>query len=161
MIVQKKYYSAENFRVILPKVRKSFPEIIAYDIPAPDYTGKPNKIDYSKMEEKESIKVLTECADLQRRKSNDYQNPKSRIRQADYYPSGVKTILEIIQAKVLRAQSVIEAMELDPNYVPNFESVEDSLKDLINYSSFGVAFIRGKVDGQDPERDFLNRRHTA
>lgn len=113
------------------------------------------------MEEKESIKVLQECAELQRRKSNDYQNPQSRIRQADYYPSGVKTILEIVHAKVLRAQSVIEAMELDPNYVPNFESVEDSFKDLINYASFGVAFIRGKVDGQDPERDFLNRRHPA
>jgi hypothetical protein len=145
-------------------------EWIMTEVPAPDYTGAPNRMrlrcnmNYKTMTlqpEKESIKVLTECADLQRRKSNDYQHPQSRIRQADYYPSGVKTILEIIQAKVLRAQSVIEAMELDPNYVPNFESVEDSLKDLINYSSFGVAFIRGKVDGQDPERDFLNRRHTA
>lgn len=113
------------------------------------------------MEEKESIVVLKECTELQRRKSNDYQNPKSRIRQADYYPSGVKTILEIIHAKVLRATSVIEAMELDPNYEPNYESVEDSLKDLINYSSFGVAYIRGKVDGQDTTRDFLNRRKTV
>lgn len=155
------YYSAERFNVLLPKISRSYPEMISYGIPAPDYTGKSNKINYKKMEEKESIKVLQECAELQRRKSNDYQNPQSRIRQADYYPSGVKTILEIVHAKVLRAQSVIEAMELDPNYVPNFESVEDSFKDLINYASFGVAFIRGKVDGQDPERDFLNRRHPA
>jgi len=34
---------------------------------------------------KESIKVLEECAELQTRKGNDYQNPNSRIQQADYY----------------------------------------------------------------------------
>ena len=107
--------------------------------------------------DKESLRVLKECAELQLKKSNDYQNPQSRIRQSDYYPSGVKTILEIIYAKVLRAQSVIEAMELDPSYEPNFESVEDSFKDMINYASFAVSFIRGGVDGQDPSRDFLNR----
>lgn len=106
----------------------------------------------------ESIKVLDECKAIQLKKSNDYQNPNSRIRQADYYPCGVATILDIIHAKVLRMRSVIEAMENDPNYTPNFESFEDSCLDLINYASFAVSFSRGKVDGQDPERDFLNRR---
>ena len=48
-------------------------------------------------------------------------------------------------------------MELDPSYEPNFESVEDSFKDMINYASFAVSFIRGGIDGQDPNRDFLNR----
>lgn len=106
---------------------------------------------------KESIQILRECEALQISKSNDYQNPHSRIKQADYYPRGVATILDIIQAKVLRMYSVIEAMENDPNYVPNFESFEDSCKDLCNYSSFAAAYSRGKVDGQDPNRDFLNR----
>ena len=109
------------------------------------------------MEEKESIKILDECKALQIKKSNDYQNPHSRIRQADYYPRGVATILDIIQAKVLRMYSVIEAMENDPSYVPNFESFEDSCKDLINYSSFAAAYSRGKVDGQSKDKDFLNR----
>jgi len=109
---------------------------------------------------KESITVLQECADLQDRKSRDYQNPNSRIRQANYYPRGVASILDIIQAKVLRMYSVIEAMENDPNYSPNFESIEDSGKDLINYSSFLVAYMRGKVDGQEADRDFLNRRQS-
>jgi len=32
---------------------------------------------------------------------------------------------------------------------------------LINYGSFIVAYMRGGMDGQDPERDFLNRKeHT-
>lgn len=105
----------------------------------------------------ESLKVLAECAELQQRKANDYQNPNSRITQADYYPRGVSSILDIINMKVLRLYSVIEAIENDPNYVQNFESVEDSAKDLINYASFLVAYSRGKLQGQKPNRDFLNR----
>ena len=107
--------------------------------------------------DKESLKVLKECAELQIKKSNDYQNDKSRIKQADYYPRGVLTILDIVYAKVLRMYSVIEAMESDPNYEQNFESIEDSAKDLINYSSFIAAYCRNGIDGQDGTKDFLNR----
>lgn len=110
------------------------------------------------MTERESIKVLQECIELQRKKSNDYQNPNSTVRQADYYPSGCLTILDTMQAKILRMRSVMEAMVNDPTYKPNFESLEDSAKDLANYASFFVAYSRGKVDGQDPARDFLNRK---
>ena len=110
--------------------------------------------------EKESLKVLQQAAEIQIKKSNDYQNPNSRIQQADYYPRGFATILDTMHAKVLRMQSVLEAMENDPNYEPNFESVEDSFKDLINYASFGVAYARGKIPGQDPNKDFLNRTKT-
>jgi hypothetical protein len=106
---------------------------------------------------RESIKVLQECAEIQDKKSRDYQNPNSRIRQSDYYPRGILSIMELINTKTIRLWSVLEAMENDPNYEPNFESIEDSLKDLINYSSFAVAYSRGKIDGQDPNRDFLNR----
>lgn len=106
---------------------------------------------------KESIKVLQECAQLQLKKSNDYQNPNSRIKQADYYPRGIATILDTIYGKVLRAYSVMEAMDSDPNYQPNFESIEDSFKDMINYASFAVAYVRGGIEGQDPERDFVNK----
>jgi len=108
-------------------------------------------------EVKESINVLQECAALQLKKSNDYQNPNSRIKQADYYPRGVASILDTIHGKVLRAYSVMEAMENDPNYKPNFESLEDSFKDMINYASFAVAYSRGKIEGQDGTRDFLNK----
>jgi hypothetical protein len=110
------------------------------------------------MSETESVKVLKECMDLQIKKSNDYQNPNSMIKQADYYPNGCQSILDTIQAKVLRMRSVMEAMNNDPKYKPNFESLEDSAKDLINYASFYVSFMRGKMDGQTPTRDFLNRK---
>jgi len=106
---------------------------------------------------RESIRVLQECAELQDKKSRDYQNPNSRIKQADYYPRGVASILDVMHGKLLRMYSVLEAMEKDPTYNPNFESLEDSGKDMINYASFLVAYMRGKIQGQDPNRDFLNR----
>jgi hypothetical protein len=112
------------------------------------------------MTERYSVSVLQECIDLQNKKANDYQNPNSRIKQADYYPNGCLTIHDIMHAKMLRMKSVMEAMQLDKNYTPNFESLEDSAKDLINYASFFVAYLRGYVDGQEPDRDFMNRKMT-
>lgn len=107
---------------------------------------------------KESLKALEEAAAIQNKKSNDYQNAESRIKQAQYYPRGCATILDLIHGKILRMYSVMEAMENDKSYKPNFESLEDSAIDMINYASFFVAYMRGKMEGQDPTRDFLNRK---
>ena len=50
------------------------------------------------------LQILKRAAELQTKKGNDYQNPASRVRQADYYPRGVNTILDIMIGKVLRMQ---------------------------------------------------------
>ena len=73
---------------------------------------------------RKSAQVLLEAAELQERKSRDYQNPLSRVRQADHYPRGVYTILDTVNGKMLRMYSVLETMEQGGNI--NFESVEDS-----------------------------------
>jgi hypothetical protein len=104
---------------------------------------------------KESVKVLHECADLQERKSNDYQNPNSRIVQADHYPRGCATILDMAYQKLIRMYSVMEAMEAGGK--TNFESLEDSAIDAINYLSFFVSYSRGKMDGQTGDRNYLNK----
>lgn len=103
-----------------------------------------------------SANVLLEAADIQERKSQDYQNPLSRVRQADHYPRGVNSILDVVNTKVLRMYSVLETMEQGGKI--NFESVEDSALDAINYLSFIVAYMRGDVDGQQEDRDIFNRR---
>jgi hypothetical protein len=105
----------------------------------------------------EPIAVLQECVELQTRKAADYQSGVSAIRHADYYPSGVMTILDLLHTKMLRLRSVATAMRDDPTYVRNFESLEDSAKDMINYASFLVALVRGKLDGQKNDRDVFNR----
>lgn len=106
--------------------------------------------------ERASVKVLKEAIELQNRKSQDYQNPLSRVRQADHYPRGVYTILDTVNGKILRMYSVLETMEAGGKI--NFESVEDSAIDAINYLSFIVAYLRGDIDGQTPDKDIFNRR---
>lgn len=110
----------------------------------------------SKQQQPESVNVLQECVDLQLKKSRDYQNPNSTVKQADYYPNGIITIHDIMHAKMLRMKSVMEAMQSD-DYDPNFESLEDSAKDLINYASFFVSYCRHGIEGQQSENDIFNR----
>lgn len=103
-----------------------------------------------------SANVLLEAAAIQEKKGQDYQNPLSRVRQVDHYPRGVHSILDTVNGKVLRMVSVLETMEAGGKV--NFESVEDSALDAINYLSFIVAYMRGEVDGQDGTKDIFNRR---
>jgi hypothetical protein len=106
------------------------------------------------MTERESIKVLRECIDLQSRKSQDYQNPNSTVKQAMHYRRGVDSIHDVLQGKMYRAQSLLESQRADS---ANFESLEDTYMDIINYASFAVSYIRGKMEGQDGTRDMFNK----
>ena len=103
------------------------------------------------MKLKESVKVLKECIELQTKKSQDYQSKESNVTQAMHYRRGVDSIHDIIQGKCYRAQSLLES-----GGDPNFESLEDTYKDIINYCSFAVSYMRGKMEGQQPERDMFN-----
>ena len=102
--------------------------------------------------QKESVKVLQECIDLQLKKSQDYQSDSSNVTQAMHYRRGVDTIHDIILGKVTRATSLLESGK-----DPNFESLEDTYKDMINYASFAVSYMRGKMEGQTPDRDMFNK----
>tara|TARA_B000000565_G_scaffold58343_1_gene38700 strand:- start:26 stop:397 length:372 start_codon:yes stop_codon:yes gene_type:complete len=104
------------------------------------------------MSRKESIKVLQECAELQSKKSEDYQSDESSVLQAMHYRRGVDTIHDIIVGKLMRATSLLES-----GNNPNYESIEDTYKDMINYCSFAVAYMRGKMEGQREDRDMFNR----
>lgn len=104
------------------------------------------------MKLKESVKVLKECIELQNKKSQDYQSKESNVTQAMHYRRGVDSIHDIIQGKCYRAQSLLES-----GGDPNFESLEDTYKDIINYCSFAVSYMRGKMDGQNPNHDMLNK----
>tara|TARA_B100000497_G_C7588914_1_gene354213 strand:+ start:564 stop:920 length:357 start_codon:yes stop_codon:yes gene_type:complete len=102
--------------------------------------------------DRESVKVLQECIDLQIKKGQDYQSDESDVLQAMHYRRGVDTIHDIMIGKMMRATSLIES-----GNTPNHESLEDTYKDLINYASFAVSYIRGKMEGQDPSLDYLNK----
>ena len=107
---------------------------------------------------RESANILLEAAELQEKKGKDYNGASTSVQQADYYTYGVYSILDTVHAKYLRMISVLQQMEQGGK--ENFESVEDSAIDLINYGSFVAAYIRGEVPGQDGTRDIFGRRVT-
>ena len=104
------------------------------------------------IDRKESVAVPQECMDLQLRKSKDYQSDTSNVTQSMHYRRGVDTIHDIIIGKLMRATSLLES-----GNDPNFESLEDTYKDMINYASFAVSYMRGKMDGQNPKHDMFNK----
>ena len=69
---------------------------------------------------KESVKVLQECAELQTKKSQDYQSSESTVVQAMHYRRGIDTIHDIILGKMMRmpglpAVPASEGMNIDKN----------------------------------------------
>src|SRR5690606_28842079 len=97
--------------------------------------------------ERESIRVLREAIDLQVKKGADYQSSHSTVTQAMHYRRGIDSIHDIVQSKLYRAQSLLEAKAAGLDG-PNFEAVEDSYIDAINYLSFAVSWLRGQMEGQ-------------
>ena len=102
-----------------------------------------------------SVTVLEECISLQIYKSIDYQNPNSSVRQAMHYRRGLDTIHDMIEQKVLRARSLIEAAGAGCDG-PENEPLEDTYKDIVNYCSFAVVWLRGEMDGQNLNNGMFN-----
>lgn len=103
-----------------------------------------------------SVTVLLECAMMQFSKGGDYHSEALQIRRADYFPHGIDDIEYELHKKHLRFRTVLDGMRSGRD--PNHESLRDSLKDKINYSSFGVSMIDGKLDGQSVLDDLFRRQ---
>lgn len=112
------------------------------------------------MKEKSSILVLKECIDLQNSKSADYQSNESDITQSMYYPRGIDSLYDMLNTKMLRIKSLLDKSRKS-SVGPNNESIEDSLKDLINYASFSVSWLRKEMEGQDVSRNMFNEKTSA
>ena len=85
---------------------------------------------------KKMMGVMKECTELGMRKNNDYSGAKKIDNIA---MTGVEGISVRLLDKVSRLYSLtkVESQVKD-------ESVEDTLKDIINYAGYGVLLLRGK-----------------
>ena len=84
--------------------------------------------------------ILKEAAELKVAKSKDYQG--GQWKESDYFPFGNQSYIHMMWTKMLRIRSVAEKSDV------NFESLEDSLLDMINYSAMFIAFLRDKDSGE-------------
>jgi hypothetical protein len=110
-------------------------------------------------QEKESVKILRECIDLQLRKASDYQSDVSTVKQAMYYPRGVESIYDMMNTKMLRIRSLLDKAAAGHDN-PNFETLEDTTKDLINYASFMGSWLRYGIDGQELQKNMFNKTYA-
>lgn len=81
-----------------------------------------------------SIEVLDECGMLIRKKGTDYQG--GSVSDPEYYPHGWKSFDTMLTTKLLRFRSV-----MDQKGNVNFDSAEDCLRDLINYSARAIVWL--------------------
>ena len=92
-------------------------------------------------------KLQKECFDIMfGTKDHDYNS--SGVDVLDYYPYGVKSALTEINRKVLRLMSLY-----GQDLKPKNESIDDSWRDLINYSFIGYGITKSMEAKEMP-------RHT-
>ena len=85
-----------------------------------------------------AIQILQDAANLKKQKSEDYQGGK--WEEEDYFPFGDISYMHMIHTKYLRMRSIME------NDSPNFESLEDTLIDMINYCAMYCAYLENKQE---------------
>ena len=82
--------------------------------------------------------ILKDAADLKAAKSKDYQG--GMWSEADYFPYGHQSFIHMMWTKMLRIRNVVDKSDNDIN----FESLEDSLLDMINYSAMYCAWVENQ-----------------
>lgn len=91
------------------------------------------------MDKTEYLALIDDALRLVTAKQQDYQSAASSITLADYFPFGHKSYVQMLHTKVTRLRSLVEA--IDAGIEPNFESIRDSVNDLINYAIFYLKFL--------------------
>ena len=83
-----------------------------------------------------AIQVMKDAIALKEKKSKDYQG--GLWTEEDYFPFGHEPYLHMIHTKYLRIRSVAQQENT------NFESLEDSLIDMINYCAMYGAWVENQ-----------------
>jgi predicted HAD superfamily Cof-like phosphohydrolase len=95
-----------------------------------------------------SVTALFQCIAMQFKKNEDYDSAESGIKRMDYFIHGINDLEYEMHKKELRFRSVLARVRAGKE--PNFESLRDTLQDKINYESFGISMIDGRLEGQEP-----------
>lgn len=91
------------------------------------------------------VGALAESAILQVRKSQDYND--NGVTLDDYFPFGQMSYAQMMHVKVMRLISLSRMQSAGQQ--PNFEGIVDTLKDIINYASFNVDWLKRKDDRKE------------
>lgn len=86
-----------------------------------------------------TFKAVAQAQLLVLRKSADYNHGKdpATVDRDVYFPFGAMSYAQMIHTKAQRLNSLV-LKAADSGGAPNFESIRDTLLDVINYSSFWI-----------------------
>ena len=90
---------------------------------------------------KTAIDIMHDAIALKELKSKDYQG--SQFTEEEYFPFGHKSFIHMLHTKLLRIRSVAEQEDSQ-----NFESLSDSLIDLVNYSAMYAAWVQNNTSSE-------------
>lgn len=85
------------------------------------------------MNGQEFDKIVAPIRELIAKKGEDYN---TSVKLGDYFPFGDVSYVQMIHLKATRLRSVIEK-----EGTPNFDSVKDTLQDLIAYTTFYLHWL--------------------
>ena len=96
--------------------------------------------------------VLLECARLLVKKSQDYGSSLTDYSKGQYMPFGHYSYIHMMHTKMSRIRAI--AIDRDRGQNVNFESLRDSVLDLINYAAFYGAWLKEleKTDVEEHSR---------
>jgi hypothetical protein len=77
--------------------------------------------------------ILSRASALKKNKESDYSS--NNIKESDYFPFGDISYIQMLHMKMLRIRSVSQQEKV------NYESLTDSLLDMINYAAMYAAWI--------------------
>ena len=89
--------------------------------------------------------IMKRAMRLKDMKSQDYQG--SNFREDEYFPFKDQSYAHMIWTKTLRMMNIINVMH------PNYESLEDTLLDLINYSAMYAAHIENEKTNKEKQKE--------
>ena len=91
--------------------------------------------------------ILDRADRLRNMKAQDYSG--NMWTQDDYFPYKDQSYIHMIWTKMLRIRNLVDVMH------PNYESLEDSLLDMINYCAMYAAHIENeKKAGEDFDKKY-------
>ena len=98
-----------------------------------------------------AIDIMKEAIALKERKSLDYQG--SKWTEADYFPFGDESYMHMIHTKYLRMRNIMNSEEV------NFEGLEDTLIDMINYCAMYAAWLKNESPDKAPDKAHSQNPH--
>lgn len=94
------------------------------------------------MNRQEYLDLINPAIVMVAKKGEDYNQGEADLGK--YFPFGDYSYIQMIHMKALR---LVSLAFLEVGTKPNYEGIEDTLYDLLNYAVFYLQYLKGSKDG--------------